>query len=93
MAMTDDEYTGNAYDARLMRRILKYARPYKKLVFGGVLLTLFASFLQLVGPYLTKTAIDDYIAVKDLSGLYQKLRKMGVFSYCGGILWGYGTTL
>ena len=70
MAMTDDEYTGNAYDARLMRRILKYARPYKKLMFGGVLLTLLASFLQLVGPYLTKIAIDDYIAVKDLSGLY-----------------------
>ncbi len=70
MAMTDDEYTGKAYDARLMSRLLSYARPYKKLVFFGVLLTLLASFLQLVGPYLTKTAIDDYIAIKDLSGLY-----------------------
>ena len=70
MAMTDDEYTGKAYDGRLMRRILKYTSPYKNLVFGGVLLTLLASFLQLVGPYLTKTAIDDYIAVNDLSGLY-----------------------
>jgi ATP-binding cassette, subfamily B, multidrug efflux pump len=70
MAMTDDEFTGKAYDGRLMRRILKYTRPYKKLVFGGVLLTLLASFLQLVGPYLTKTAIDDYIALNDLSGLY-----------------------
>ena len=70
MAITDDEYTGNVYDARLMRRILKYARPYKKLMFGGVLLTLLASFLQLVGPYLTKIVIDDYIAIKDLSGLY-----------------------
>jgi len=70
MTMTDDELTGKAYDTRLMRRILQFARPYKKLVAGGVLLTLSASFLQLIGPYLTKVAIDDYIAIGDISGLY-----------------------
>ena len=70
MTMTDDELTGKAYDARLMRRILEYTRPYRKLVAGGVALTLFASFLQLVGPYLTKLAIDDYITPGDLPGLY-----------------------
>ena len=70
MTMTDDELTGKAYDARLMRRILQYARPYKKLVTGGIFLTLFASFLQLAGPYLTKLAIDDYITPGNLQGLY-----------------------
>lgn len=70
MTMTDDELTGRAYDARLMRRILEYTRPYRKLVAGGVILTLVASFLQLIGPYLTKLAIDDYITPGDLPGLY-----------------------
>jgi ATP-binding cassette subfamily B multidrug efflux pump len=68
--MYDDELTGKAYDSRLFRRLLKYAAPYKRLVFLGIVLTLLASFLQLPGPYLTKLAIDNYIAVKNLHGLY-----------------------
>jgi ATP-binding cassette subfamily B protein len=67
--MHEDEITGKAYDARLMRRILSYTRPYLRIIFFGVLLTLLASFFQLLGPYLTKLAIDDYIAVNDLDGL------------------------
>jgi ATP-binding cassette, subfamily B, multidrug efflux pump len=68
--MYDDEITGKAYDAHLFKRLLRYALPYKRLVFIGIVLTLLASFLQLAGPYLTKLAIDDYIAVKNMSGLY-----------------------
>ncbi len=68
--MHDDEITGKAYDAGLMKRLLAYATPYKGLILGGVLLTLLASLLQLAGPYLTKLAIDKYIANKELSGLY-----------------------
>jgi ATP-binding cassette subfamily B protein len=66
----DDEITGKAYDARLMKRILTFTRPYKKLILIGIFLTLLASFLQLLGPFLTKVAIDKYIATKDLSGLF-----------------------
>jgi ATP-binding cassette subfamily B protein len=66
----EDEITGKAYDSRLMKRLLSYAVPYKKLIFAGVFLTLLAAFLQLAGPYLTKMAIDKYIAQKELSGLY-----------------------
>jgi ATP-binding cassette subfamily B protein len=66
----EDEITGKAYDSRLMKRLLSYAAPYRKMIFLGVFLTLLAAFLQLVGPYLTKLAIDKYIAQKQLSGLY-----------------------
>jgi len=66
----EDEITGKAYDSRLMKRLLSYAAPYRKLIFTGVLLTLLTAFLQLAGPYLTKMAIDKYIAQKQLSGLY-----------------------
>jgi ATP-binding cassette subfamily B protein len=68
--MYDDEIVGKAYDARLMKRLLAFTSPYKKLIVLGVFLTLLTSFLQLIGPYLTKLAIDEYIALKDLSGLY-----------------------
>jgi ATP-binding cassette subfamily B protein len=66
----EDEITGKAYDSRLMKRLLSYTAPYRKLIIIGVFLTLLAAFLQLVGPYLTKLAIDKYIAQKQLSGLY-----------------------
>ena len=49
----EDEITGKAYDSRLMKRLLAYAAPYRKLIIIGVFLTLLAAFLQLVGPYLT----------------------------------------
>jgi len=68
--MHEEEISGKAYDARLMKRLLAYTTPYRRLIFFGVFLTLVASFLQLAGPYLTKMAIDKYIANKQLSGLY-----------------------
>lgn len=52
--MYDDELSGKAYDSRLFKRLLKFAVPYKQLVFFGIMLTLLASFLQLAGPYITK---------------------------------------
>ena len=66
----EDEMEGKAYDSRLMKRLLSYTSPYRKMIFIGVLLTLLAALLQLAGPYLTKQAIDQYIAQKQISGLY-----------------------
>lgn len=71
--MHEDELTGKAYDSVLMKRLLSYAKPYKKLMFLGISLTLIASFLQLAGPLLTKTAIDDHISINDMPGLYSIL--------------------
>jgi ATP-binding cassette, subfamily B, multidrug efflux pump len=68
--MQEDELTGKAYDSALMKRLLSFAKPYKKLMSFGIALTLIASFLQLAGPILTKKAIDDYISVNDIQGLY-----------------------
>ena len=69
MTVHDDEVLGKAYDARLMRRLLRYLWPYR----GHVAFALFAiigqALLQLVPPYLTKVVIDTYIPARDLSGL------------------------
>jgi ATP-binding cassette subfamily B multidrug efflux pump len=57
----EEEVLGKAYDARLMRRMLGYMRPYKGLVALSLLFLLMQSVLQVLGPLLTKAAIDRYI--------------------------------
>lgn len=65
----DDEILGKAYDSRLMKRILLYLKPYWKLTALSFLLLTFYTGTQLLGPYLTKIAIDRYITTKNLHGL------------------------
>ena len=67
--MQEDEVLGKAYDSRLMKRLLQYARPYSSYVVGAILLTIFISALSPLRPYLTKLAIDDYIALGDEDSL------------------------
>ncbi len=57
----EEEALGKGYDARLMRRLLQYLRPYKWYVALAILILLAASFLQVVGPWLTLIALDDVI--------------------------------
>ncbi|MCK4617656.1 ABC transporter ATP-binding protein, partial [Candidatus Aerophobetes bacterium] len=61
----EEEVLGKAYDSRLMRRLIRYLAPYKLYVAVSIILLLFISVLQLAGPYLTKIAIDRYIATQD----------------------------
>jgi ATP-binding cassette subfamily B multidrug efflux pump len=67
--MHEEEVLGKAYDARLMRRLLTYLRPYKRRVAIAITAIVANSVLQLAPPYLTKVVIDDYIPAGDLSGL------------------------
>ncbi len=58
----EEEVLGKAYDARLMRRLLAYIRPYKLPVFAALVLLLFNALLQVLGPLLTALAVDRYLA-------------------------------
>src|SRR5438309_2151275 len=58
----DEEVLGKAYDSRLMKRLLKYLRPYRwkvALALGSIVLKAGADVL---GPFLTMVAIDRYLA-------------------------------
>ena len=57
----EEEVLGKAYDGRLMRRLLTYMRPYRAIVAVSLVLLLFDSLLQILGPLLTKLAIDRYL--------------------------------
>ncbi len=60
----EEEVLGKAYDSRLMARLLKYLRPYRWQVAIALASILLKSFADVLGPYLTKVAIDRYLAPK-----------------------------
>jgi len=69
-SVESDEVTGKAYDSQIMRRLLLYLKPYSLQVALAVFLLLVIAATRLVGPYLTKIAIDQYIIEQvDLDGL------------------------
>jgi len=77
----EDEILGKAYDARLMRRLLGYLRPYRWAVIGSILLLLLNAGADLLGPYFVKVAIDRYMTQGDLAGV----ARIAVF-YLGALL-------
>ena len=71
MSVHDDDILGKAYDARLMRRLLEYLRPYWRAVAFAFVAIIAGSAASLAQPYLVKVAIDQHIAVGQLEGLNQ----------------------
>jgi len=52
---------GKAYNFRLLKRLSRYAIPYKKLVVSALFLSILLTLCDLAIPYLSKVAIDQYI--------------------------------
>src|SRR5512146_1810142 len=57
----EEEVLGKAYDARLMRRLLAYLRPYRRVVFFALIAIFLYGLLQAVPPYLMKVEVDRYL--------------------------------
>ena len=66
LAHHEEEALGKAYDARLMRRLLAYLRPYRLPVASALLMLLAGAALEVVGPWLVQIAIDEAIPARDL---------------------------
>src|SRR5271168_4546531 len=62
MAIQEEEVLGKAYDARLMKRLLTYLHPYRVQVVVALIAIVFKAGADVLGPYLTKVAIDKYLA-------------------------------
>ena len=65
----EEQVLGKAYDAQLMRRLLRYIRPYRGAAALAFLYIIAGSALSVLPPWLTKVAIDRYIRTADLAGL------------------------
>ncbi|HEY7353881.1 MAG TPA: ABC transporter ATP-binding protein, partial [Terriglobales bacterium] len=58
----EEEVLGKAYDSRLMRRLLRYMRPYKWQVAIALVAIIMKAVADVLGPFLTMVAIDRYLA-------------------------------
>lgn len=61
--------TGKAFDSNLLRRIFKYALPYKTIFWKAVILTIVLALLGPVRPLMTQQIIDQYIAQANIIGI------------------------
>ena len=83
-AIQEEESLGKAYDARLMRRLLGYLAPHWWLVALAILILAAAAGLEIIGPWLTKVALDD--AIPQGNGRLLATLAMG---YLGAMLLGF----
>jgi ATP-binding cassette, subfamily B, multidrug efflux pump len=65
----EEQVLGKAYDARLMRRLLAYLKPYRRSAYSAIACLITGSLFSVIQPYLTKIAIDRCIQNKDFTGL------------------------
>jgi ATP-binding cassette subfamily B protein len=56
-----EEVLGKAYDGRLMRRLVRYLWPYWPSVAISAVFLMLGSVAQVIGPLLTKLALDHYL--------------------------------
>jgi ABC-type multidrug transport system fused ATPase/permease subunit len=59
---SEDEVLGKIYDRRLVRRLLGYVKPHRRLVFWAMFFMVITASVELVIPYITKLGIDRYLA-------------------------------
>src|SRR5947208_624612 len=62
MAIHEEEILGKAYDSRLMRRLLRYLRPYTWQVAIALVAIILKAGADVLSPLRTKIAIDKYLA-------------------------------
>jgi ATP-binding cassette subfamily B protein len=54
----DDEFLGKAYDTRLIKRLIPYAKPYLGLVLWGTFFMLFAAACELLIPLIVRETVN-----------------------------------
>jgi ATP-binding cassette, subfamily B, multidrug efflux pump len=85
----EEEVLGKAYDARLMKRLLKYIRPYRWPVAFAVFFLLIGSLAQIGLAFVTQHAIDHYISKGLGEGFgWMALLYLGVMAVAFGASYG-----
>ena len=79
----DDDVVGKAYDGRLMRRLLKYLRPYKLQTALSAVSIILKAGSDVLGPYLVKVAVDTYMSATPPPQLSWLARHLSSDPYTG----------
>src|ERR1700752_575626 len=65
----EEEAIGKTYDFQVARRLLRYLKPYVRLLIPALVLTLLLNLLGILQPKFTKYSIDWYILPIKTDGL------------------------
>src|SRR5919202_7038960 len=65
----EEEAIGKTYDLQVARRLLRYLKPYVRLLISALALTLALNLLGILQPKFTQYAIDWHILPRRLTGL------------------------
>jgi len=63
------EVTGKTFDWQLLKRVMRYVKPYRTTFVIAGFLTVFLAFSALLQPILIQMTLDDYILVNNYNGL------------------------
>ena len=79
MEIESSSVSGKAFDLPLLKRVAKYAIPYKGAFILGFVLTIVLAFMSLARPILILYTFDNYISIGDLEGLrYMTILMIGL---------------
>jgi ATP-binding cassette, subfamily B, multidrug efflux pump len=70
----EEEVLGKAYDSRLMKRLLRYLRPYRFKVMIALASIILKAMADVLGPFLTMVAVDRYLAPANQSSSWLSRR-------------------
>src|SRR5439155_5548665 len=65
----EEEAIGKTYDWQVARRLLRYLKPYVRLLISALILTLLLNLLGILQPLFTEWAIDGYILPRNTVAL------------------------
>src|SRR5260370_28984472 len=65
----EEEAIGKTYDLQIARRLLRYLKPYVRLLIPALILTLVLNLLGILQPLFTKYAINWYILPRRIEGV------------------------
>src|SRR5215212_4098312 len=66
----EEEEIGKTYDLRVIRRLLRYLKPYWHIAVVALALTLLSNILLSLQPRFTQSAVDDFIVPKQIEGIW-----------------------
>jgi len=74
--MSEPQVTGKTYDVQLLRRMMRYVRPYRGIFVISVLLTILMAGVAPALPMLVEYTLDRFILQNDIDGLQLMLLLM-----------------
>ena len=64
-----ESVSGKAFDLNLFKKIMRYVKPYKKVFYGAIVLTVALSAFAAARPLLIQYTIDNFVLKPNMQGL------------------------